>query len=116
DEPDVAEWHVLHVDALLWLARAQASRGRWREAHASLALAAPRAAELARQDPGNNVWQVSLGVARYLQARLHHAAGDRDADALAAEAARILARSRAAEPESARVLAALASARQLQAQ
>lgn len=116
DEPEVAEWRVQHVDALLLLAQVQTRRGRWEEAHASLALASPRAAALARQDPGNNRWQVTLGVTRLLQARLQEAAGRPGADALAAEARAILSRARQAEPESDRVLHLLAATHSLQAQ
>jgi len=116
EEPDVAEWRVLHVDALLLLAQAQARRGRWRESGESLALAMPQAAALAKQDPGNNGWQVALGVAHYLQAQLRLASRSDDAEAHAAEAAALLARARAAEPRSERVLRWLAMARHLQAQ
>lgn len=115
-EPDVAEWRALHVDALLLLAQAQSRRGRWQEAGASLALATPRAARLVAHDPGNNGWRVALGIAHYLQAQLQLASAAGDADVPAAEAAALLADAHAAEPRSERVLRWLAMARHVQAQ
>lgn len=116
DEPDVAQWRAQHLDALLLLAQVQARRGRWAEAAASLAVAAPRAAALARQDPNNQGWQVTLGVTRLLQGRLAHASGAAGAEAFAADALAILSRAQRAEPESDRVLHLLAATHGLQAQ
>ncbi|MBB1471677.1 toll/interleukin-1 receptor domain-containing protein [Luteimonas sp. MC1782] len=116
DEPDVAEWRVQHLDALLLLAQVQTRRGRWEEARASLAVAAPRAAALARQDPHNQSWQVTLGVTRLLQARLAQASGMAGAAALASDALAIVSRAQRAEPESDRVLHLLATTHSLKAQ
>jgi tetratricopeptide (TPR) repeat protein len=115
-EPEVADWRVLHVDALLFLAQVQARQGQWDATRATLALASPRAAALARQDPGNNGWQVTLGITRLLQARLALSTDAPGADALAAEALAIVSRARLAEPKSKRVLYLLASTHSLHAQ
>lgn len=116
DEPGVAEWRVQYVDTLLLLAQVQTRRGRWAEARASLARATPLAAALARQDPENSGWQVTPGVARWLDAKLRQASGAPGAAAPAAEALAILARARRAEPASERVLHLLAAVHGLHAQ
>lgn len=113
-EPQVAEWRVLHLDALLLQAQIQAKRGR-RESHLStLVRALPLAEVLARQDPANIGWQVSLGIAKLMQAQSLEEA-DPEADALAKSATSILQKAYAAEPKNERVLRFLAMAHHCQA-
>jgi len=115
EDPRNAKWKENSVNALLLLADAQSQRGRLAEARESIGAAAPLAAALSAQDPANNLWRELLGRCHWWQAQLA-AARETMADALAAEAASLLATAHAAEPRNERVLSWLVNARNQQAQ
>jgi hypothetical protein len=115
EEPSNVEWRVLLVDALVLQARAQARRGNRDESLATLAKVLPLADALARQDRKNNEWQAGLGIAKLMQAEMEFASNPAAAEVTAAAAASILVDVQAVEPESERILRAMAATRNLQA-
>jgi tetratricopeptide (TPR) repeat protein len=115
-EPLHARWQEETIDALILLAQIQAQRGRVSQARASIAAAQPLAAALARQDPSNNVRQLSPGICDWWLAQLDVDTHNPRAQQLADSAASIFAKAHATEPKNESVLRWLAKARHLQAQ
>ncbi|HSM11056.1 MAG TPA: hypothetical protein VK827_05765, partial [Lysobacter sp.] len=99
DDPDNAKWQENSIDAMVLLADAQAQRGRVPDAQANVDIAASIAAALLDQDPANNGWRLALAGCRLWQAELAPAR-DPTAELRAAEAATLVARAHAAEPQS----------------
>ncbi len=115
-EPMHARWQDEKASALILLAEVQVQRGRLTDAGISINAALPAAAALVRQDASNNVWQVTPGICRWWQAQLAAAAGQPEAEALAAEAAWIFAKAHKTEPRNERIRSWLTKALHLQAQ
>ncbi len=115
-EPRNAEWQELRVDSLLFLAEAQALRGRRQQASVNIAAAIDFSDALAGLDPSNNSRQVYPAIARWWQAQLDAGADTRSSHQAAEQAGALLTKIHAAEPKNERVLRWLAKARNLQAQ
>ena len=112
-EPRVAEWRVLHLDALILQIQVQAKLGAKERYLATLARARPIAETLARQDRKNNEWQVSMAIAQLLQAQLQQREDNAGGARLAITT---LAKAHATDPKSERILRWLAVAHNFQAE
>lgn len=112
-EPRVAEWRELHLDALVLQVQVQAKRGAKERYLATLARAKPIAETLAQQDRTNNEWQVSLAIAQLLQAQLQQRERNVDGSSLAIKT---LMKAHAADPKSERILRWLAMAHNFHAE
>ncbi len=114
-DPKNSKWQHGYVVALLLQVDALAQRGRGAEARAALAQAAPLAAALHAQDPGNNTWRLSLGRSHWWRAQLDAAADPAGARKAAAAASSLLADAHAAANEDQAIATWLLRALALQA-
>lgn len=114
-EPKNANWRQEWVTAQLLLADAQSQLGHVAEGRLATEAANKEVDALVAQDPTNFGWATSQGVARLWRARLGTATAPRSA-AAADDAARLLEKAHAAEPNDSRVAFFLARVRLLQAQ
>lgn len=114
-EPKNANWRVEYVNAQTLRADALFQLGRVEESRIAIEETNHQTDALVAQDPSNHTWATAQGVARLWRARLTPST-DASVDARFDEAARLLAKAHAAEPDDAQSTYALIRARTLQAQ
>ena len=114
-EPKNANWRVEYVNAQTLRADALFQLGRVEESRIAIEETNRQTDALVAQDPSNHTWATAQGVARLWRARLTPST-DASVGARFDEAARLLAKAHAAEPNDAQSTYALIRARMLQAQ